>query len=159
MTVQIAEIDAAAGTDVGTVRIARITAERDVASLGTVQIHSITAEVDDVVDQTASDFRVARGGRWQPVSAFSAATVERAGAVAVARDATDGTYLVTSDLEAAGVKVGDPVRLYHADGSPIDTLTHVISSSESAFGFTNLHLDPVTVALVTGDFLIVDAWI
>lgn len=160
MTVQIAEIEASAESGIGTVRIVGITAERDVASLGTVRIHGITAEVDDVADPAGGDFRVARSGRWQLVLGWSAAATPRRGDTATAADATTSDYLVTGDADADGIAIGDRVRLHHADGTAIDADVHTISATESAFGFTNLHITPVAPAgFVAGDYLmVVGSW-
>lgn len=78
---------------------------------------------------------------------------DRLGATATAAGTSDGTYLVAADSDATDIAIGDTVRVYHGDDTPVDAGPHTITSTESAFGFTNLHLSPPTSALVTGDYL------
>lgn len=73
-------------------------------------------------------------------------------ATATASGDTDGTYLVCADADATDVQLGDTVRISRGD-TAVDNLMHTVTLEESAFGFTNIHLDPPAPALLTGDVL------
>lgn len=78
----------------------------------------------------------------------------RLGNKATAADASTSDYLVTADADAADIAIGDMVRLHHASGAAIDGIAHQVVSTESAFGFTNLHVSPVASAgFVAGDYM------
>lgn len=158
MTVQVSEVEISAEAGIGVVQISEIAVERDVASMGTIQISEISVETADAPTVACVDFWAGHAGRWQPRGGYSAAGTPRRGntATAVSAPVVTGDYLVAGDNDAADIAVGDTVRLHHADGTPIDNVTHVVASSESAFGFTNLHLDPVAGnEFVAGDYLVV----
>ena len=77
----------------------------------------------------------------------------RLGNVATAAGASISDHLVATDADATDIAIGDMVRLHHASGAAIDGIAHQVVFTDSAFGFTNLHLSPAASSgFMTGDF-------
>lgn len=71
-----------------------------------------------------------------------------------ADDSADLTYLVASDADAADLAIGDLVRIY-AGAALKEPDTRTITAMASAFGFTNITIDPpATAPIATGDRLV-----
>jgi hypothetical protein len=89
---------------------------------------------------------------WQNTGSFFPGTLT--GATATCAGSSTADYLVTPDADASDISVGMSAILYTSGGAIKEDRVHVVYSKPSAFGYTNLTVNPpFQSAPVSGDVL------